>query len=87
MVKWVCILAIFVEILCAEFAGNNRKLLMVVFGLFSSLSIQLPFIGMYRREECLDLLGEPDINDMDDKPKIRYHEVCSVCCSTFCCLN
>jgi transcription elongation factor SPT6 len=49
--------------------------------------LELPFIGMYRREECLDLLGEPDINDMDDKPKIRYHEVCSVCCSTFFCLN
>jgi hypothetical protein len=42
--------------------------------------MQLPFIAMYRREECLDLLGEPDVNDRDDKPKIQDHEVRAIHC-------
>jgi hypothetical protein len=45
--------------------------------------MQLPFIAMYRREECLDLLGEPDVDDRDDKPKIQDHEVRAIHCLHF----
>lgn len=43
---------------------------------------QVPFIGMYRREECLDLLREPT-SEYDDKdwlrnPSLQHHEVCLV---------
>lgn len=38
---------------------------------------QVPFIGMYRREECLDLLKtSTDEFDYRGRPKIQRYEVC-----------